>query len=342
MATSPSEPPPKHVKLRYRALAYVRRIGRRRQPNRPRAITRRSFVDTSGGCPPIRLSSADGGTNNVGYADSNGLRPVVRIISKRSFGDSGSARPAVRIGNRKSLIDPSGSKPVASLDARRSNLDSNDAVFTTGEIKVNKRTRRSRKKPRKTRDKGKNRHHRFLSLFHDHDGPQYLLFGGCCVKQEAFDPAETPGDLSSIGARAASFDSGFGFTCESPVSCPLPLGLAPTRTLPTMLNLRPRDGTGNGKFTLNSENGGFLSTGIKRKEPSPSSGYPSYTRTTPPSPFLNDFTLAGTLNNTRVRSRVSVGCNGWFLNDDDPVNSGWYRRCSSDEVKSNTSEVVLE
>ncbi|OWY90565.1 hypothetical protein PHMEG_00041256 [Phytophthora megakarya] len=139
-------------------------------------------------------------------------------------------------------------------------------------------------------------------------------------------------DLSSVDARASSFDSGFDFICASPVSCPLPPGLESTRTLPTTLQLRSRDGIGSGKLTFNSGNS-FSSTGIKRKAPSDSSGYPSYSPTTPPSPFLNDFAGAGTFNNTRVRSRVSVGCNGWYLNDDDAVNKGWYRRGSSGEVK---------
>jgi hypothetical protein len=144
---------------------------------------------------------------------------------------------------------------------------------------------------------------------------------------------QAPPDVSTVGARAASFDSGFGFTCASPVACPPPLGLAPARTLPTTLELRSRDGTGSGKFTLESGTSGFSSTGFKRKTPS-SASYPSYTPTTPPSPlpFVNDFLPASTFNNTRARSRVSVGCNGWFLKDDDPAIVGWYRRRSSGEV----------
>ncbi|OWZ03789.1 hypothetical protein PHMEG_00024420 [Phytophthora megakarya] len=326
MATAPSEPPPKHVKLRYRALAYVRRIGRHREPPRTRTISRRSFVDTGAS---IRLSDSNG----MGFPDSGGLRPVVRLSSKRSFADSGNARSLVRISSR-SFGDSTGSKSAGPARLR------NESVFTTGEIKPNRKS--GRKKPRKNREKRGQRRHRLLAALHDHGGHQLRLFCRCCVEQEAYNPAEAPSfhwgvgypavDLSSVDARASSFDSGFDFICASPVSCPLPPGLESTRTLPTTLQLRSRDGIGSGKLTFNSGNS-FSSTGIKRKAPSDSSGYPSYSPTTPPSPFLNDFAGAGTFNNTRVRSRVSVGCNGWYMNDDDAVNKGWYRRGSSGEVK---------
>ncbi|KAJ8566775.1 hypothetical protein ON010_g6347 [Phytophthora cinnamomi] len=398
MATS-TEPPPKHVKLRYRALAYVRRFGRHHQSPRPRATSRRSFADTGGARSPIRITSprrySDSGgarpplrANSIrNFADSGGARPVVCVTSKRSFFDSSGARPVVRLSSRKSFADSGGTRSVVRLASkrsfadssnsgvklvvRRSNVDSNEVASTPPEIKANTRTKRTSRTRKQTRQKREKRRHRFLG--------GHRLFCGCCVDRDAFDPAETPSfhwgvgfddsyyhtssyqhlskgarfrlelcglhvttrgkepkvmsvDISSVGARAASFDSGFGYTCSSPVSCPPPHGLVPTRTFPTTLQLRSRDGTGSGKFTLNTGNSGFSSTGFKRKAPS-SSSYPSYTPTTPPSPFMNDFLPAGTFNATRARSRVSVGCNGWLLHDEDPSVVGWYRRQSSGEVK---------
>ncbi|KAE9120532.1 hypothetical protein PF010_g7458 [Phytophthora fragariae] len=368
MATS-TEPPPKHVKLRYRALAYVRRFGRHHQrPTRPRATSRRSFADTGGARAPIRLTSPGR------FSDSGGARTPIQVTSKRSFTDSNGARPVVRIASRRSFADSGGTRPVVRVASKRSFADSNSGIKLVGrrsngdsnESKVNarsKRATRSRKHTRQNRSRHRFRH-----------------FCGCCVEQDAFDPGETPSsfhwgvgfddsyyhtssyqhlsqgtrfrlelcglhvttrgkepvglsvDISTVGARAASFDTGFGYTCASPVSCPPPTGLVPTRTLPTTLQLRSRDGTGSGQFTLNTGNSGLLSTGVKRKAPS-SSSYPSYTPTTPPSPFMNDFVPVGTFSSTRARSRVSVGCNGWLLHDDDPSIVGWYRRRSSGEVK---------
>ncbi|EGZ23098.1 hypothetical protein PHYSODRAFT_483765, partial [Phytophthora sojae] len=328
MATT-TEPPPKHVKLRYRALAYVRRFGRhqKRSP-RPRASSRRSFADTGGARPPIRITSPRR------FSDSGGARPVVRVASKRSFTESNGARPVVRVGSRRSFADSGGARPVVRIASKRSFADSNpgprslvECNEAPAEIKVTTRSRRASRARRQKREK---RRHRFLPSLHSHGGHRFRLFCGCCVEQDAIDPAETPSsvDISTVGARAASLDSGFGYTCASPVSCPPPHGLVPTRTFPTTLKLRSRDGTGNGKFTLHTGTSGFASTGFKRKAPS-SSSYPSYTPTTPPSPFMNDFIPTGTFNNTRARSRVSVGCNGWFLHDDDPSIVGLYRRRSS-------------
>ncbi|KAL4174876.1 hypothetical protein KRP22_006805 [Phytophthora ramorum] len=278
----------------------------------------------------------------------------------------------VRIPSKRSFAESTGSNSGIKVVVRRTSVSSNDVTSS-------RRTGRSRKGVRKSRgDRGKRRH-RFLTSLHNHGGHRLRLFCGCCVEQDAINPAESPSfhwgvgfddsyyeasnnqrlskstrsrlemcglhvttrgknplgfsvDISSVGARAASFDSGFGFTCASPVSCPPPLGLAPARQPPTTLQLRSRDGTGSGKFTLNSGNGGFSSTGFKRKEPS-SASYSSYTPTTPPSPFMDASLPVGTFNNTRARSRVSVGCNGWFLSDDDPSIVDWYRRCSSGEGK---------
>ncbi|KAL3656620.1 hypothetical protein V7S43_018525 [Phytophthora oleae] len=351
MATSSSEPPPKHVKLRYRALAYVRRIGHH-QSTRPR----RSFADRRGARPPIEVDY------QRRFSDSDGPRPVVRLGSRRSFIDSGAR-------NRRSFVDSKGSK----LLEQPTYLDSNQA-----EIKINTQsqgTNRARKKSRKARGK----RHRFLASLHDHGGHRFRLFCGCCVEQEAFDPGDSPSfhwgvgfedsyyrsssyqrlskgtrfrlelcglhvtsrnkeavdlvDLSSVGAKAASFDSGFGVTCASPVSCPPPLDLVPARALPTTLQLLSRNGTDSGHFT----NTGFASTGFKRKV---SSGYPSYIPNTPPSPFMNDLAPTATFNTTRTRSRVSVGCNGWVLNDEDPAIMGWYRRRSSSEVKTQLEQVA--
>ncbi|KAF1783411.1 hypothetical protein JG687_00018066 [Phytophthora cactorum] len=321
MAASSTEPPPNHVKLRYRALAYVRRIGRQRQP--VRATSRRSFTDT-------------GAERSI--KDSAGRRPVVRLASKRGFADYG----GIRIGGRKSFAD-SGSK------FQQNSLNSNEAVSTPGEIKINTRSRRTsnaRKKPNRTRENRVKRRHRFLTSLQNHEDRRFRLFCGCGVEQDAFDPDATPRnkersvDIRSVGAQAASCDSGFGFTCASPVALPPPLGLEPTRTVPTRLQLRSRDRRRSEEIAL-SGNSNFSSTGIKRKAPSKSSGYPSYTPNTPPSPFVNDFAPASTFNTTRNRSRVSVGCNGWFLNDDDPAIVGWHRRHSSGEVKPQSYLVQL-
>ncbi|KAK1938865.1 hypothetical protein P3T76_008940 [Phytophthora citrophthora] len=364
MVTSPSEPPPKHVKLRHRALAYVRRIGRHRQPTRPRASSRRSFADTRGARPPVeidyqrRFSDSDGPRPAVDVTQ-DGPRPVVRLGSRRSFIESGAR-------NRRSFVDSKGSKPFE----QPVYFDS-----TQAEVKINtqsRRTRRARKKLRKAQGKRQ----RFLASIHDHGGHRFRLFCSCCIEQEAFNPGDSPSfqwgvgfddsyyhspnyqrlskgtkfrlglcglhvtsrreavdfvDLSSVGAKAASFDSSFDFTCASPVSCPPPLGLVPARELPTTLQLLSRNGAGSEDFTLNTVNG-FSSTGFKRKVSSKSSGYPSYIPNTPPSPFMNDLEPTGTFNTTRTRSRVSVGCNGWFMNDNDPAIAGWYHR-SSGEIK---------
>ncbi|ETO76237.1 hypothetical protein F444_08359 [Phytophthora nicotianae P1976] len=301
-----TEPLPRHVKLRHRALAYVRRFGRQRQP--VRAASRRSFTN---------------GNEEHSINDSTGRRPIVRIASKRGFVDSG----GIRIGNRKSFEQLNG-------------LNS-----TLKEIKLNTRSRtasKARRKPNKTQENHNKRRHRFLASLQNHEERRFGMICGCGVEQDAFDPDTTSRnkdrsvDMHSVGALVARFDNGFGFTCASPVDCPPPLGLEPTRTVTTTLQLRSRDGKRSEKFTL-SDNSGFSSTGLKRKVPSTSSGYPSHSPITPPSPFVNDFAPASTLRNTRSRSRVSVGCNGWFLNDDDPAIVGWYRR---GEVKPHVTTMV--
>lgn len=243
-----------------------------------------------------RSSSGGPRRQSKEFCRLGGARPVVRIASKRSFADSN--------------------------PGPRSLVECNEAP---AEIKVTTRSRRASRARRQKREK---RRHRFLPSLHSHGGHRFRLFCGCCVEQDAIDPAETPSsfhwgvgfddsyyhsssyqqnlskgtrfrlelcglhvatrgkdlsvDISTVGARAASLDSGFGYTCASPVSCPPPHGLVPTRTFPTTLKLRSRDGTGNGKFTLHTGTSGFASTGFKRKAPS-SSSYPSYTpRRRPP------------------------------------------------------------
>ncbi|KAG1705715.1 hypothetical protein DVH05_003466 [Phytophthora capsici] len=143
-------------------------------------------------------------------------------------------------------------------------------------------------------------------------------------------------NLSSVGA---SFDSGFDFTCSSPVTCPPPLGLVPARGVPTTLQLLSRNGIDSGNFTFTSGNG-FSSTGFKRKVSSKSSGYPSYAPNTPPSPFMNDLAPTGTFNTTRTRSRVSVGCNGWFMNENDPAIEGRHRSGEGQPIVTQLEQVT--
>ncbi|GMF13503.1 unnamed protein product [Phytophthora lilii] len=322
-----------------------------------RVASKRSFVDSSGARPVVRIAS------RRSFADSGGARPVVRVTSKRSFADSTGSNSGIKVAIPRSKVDFN--EVSSTPPENKANTRSRRASRSRNKSRKSREVRGKRRHRflASLHDHGGHRFRLFCGCcvekdafdpgetpsfhwgvgFDDsyyHTSSYHRLSNGTRLRLELCgfhvttrgrDPVELSVNVSSVGARAASFDSGFGFTCASPVSCPPPIGLVPTR-LPTTLQLRSRDGTGSGKFTLNSGNSGFSSTGFKRKAPS-SSSYPSYTPTTPPSPFMNDFLPAGTFNNTRARSRVSVGCNGWFLNDDDPSIVGWYRRRSSGEVR---------
>ncbi|KAF4129068.1 hypothetical protein GN958_ATG21754, partial [Phytophthora infestans] len=314
-----TESRPSHVKLRYRALAYVRRIGRQRRP--VRAATPRSFAGTG---------------EERSIKNLSGRRSIAQISSKRGFADTG----GLLSGSRKSSTE-SGSKSQLNC------LNSNGRDSTWRENKVNTRSRRgsskARRGPNTPQANAGKRRHQFLMSHQNHDGLRFGLFCGCSIEHDAIDPNATTRnekhyiDTRSGGAQATGFDSGFGFTCTSPVACPPPLGLELTRTASTTLQLRSRDGRRSLKLALS----GNSAMGLKRKAPSVSSGYPSYTPSTPPSAFVSDFTSPSTLKNTRNRSRVSVGCNGWFMNDDDPAIVGWYRHRSSDEGNPITQRAGL-
>ncbi|GMF41343.1 unnamed protein product [Phytophthora fragariaefolia] len=315
----------------------------------------RSLSESNGARPVVRIAS------RRSFTASGGSRAVVQAASKRSFADSSGSNTAIKLIARQSSVDSIG------LESTPRELKTNTRSKRGGRTRYQSGQNRDKRRHRflsSLNGHGEHRFRLFCGCYVEQDAfdpgetpsfhwgvgfddsyyqtssYQHLTKGtrfrlelcGIHVTTRSKEQVELGTDLSSVGARAASFDSGFGYTCASPVSCPPPHGLVPTRGLPTTLHLRSRDGTGSGKFTPNTENSGFSSTGLKRKAPS-SSSYSSYTPATPPSPFMDDYLPAATSNHTRARSRVSVGCNGWFLHDDDPSIVGWYRRRSSGEVK---------
>ncbi|RLN90803.1 hypothetical protein BBJ28_00017532 [Nothophytophthora sp. Chile5] len=315
---APPGPPPKDGKLRYRALAYVRRFGRHRPSVIRVPSNRRSFVDSggvgsTGGGVTINTRSRKGARGRAATRkarESRGKRRH-RFLAPLQH-RAGGCNPALRLFCGcvvdTNVYDPSDSASF------HWGVGFDDSYYNSSN-----RQRLS-------------------------NGTRFRLeLCGLHVTSRSKNPLNLSIDVSSVRARAASFDSGFAFTVASPVACPPPLGLAPARTATTKLQLRSRDGKGKGELTYDSGSGHFTnsSAGTKRKAPLSPSQYPSYTPNTPPSPFVNDFRPADTFKSTRARSRVSVGCNGWLMADDDPSLVGWHRRRSSGEVKPNPIMTLL-